>query len=207
MADIESLTSVPPETLIGPGRYGFADGDPGVHARRLDALALATLVAGRHQEEALSAAIKAVFGCALPQGAKATPGDCSFVGVGPGRWLAVVVEGDGETLERKLAGTIGKSGSVCDQSDGFVVFELTGPRLRDALAKLLTIDIDPHVFGPGIAATTSAALIGVTFWQLDDAPRFRFSVARSYGNAFIRALAFSSAEYGFTLERETLSSA
>ena len=202
MADIDFPTGVTPETLVAPGRYGVAGGDPGVRAQRFDGLALATLVAGRNQGAELSASIKAVFGCALPLGAKVTSGDCCFVGVGPGRWLAVAEEGDGETLERKLAETAGKSGSVCDQSDGFVVFELTGSRLRDALAKLLAIDVDPRVFGPRSAATTSAALIGVTFWQLDDAPCFRFAVARSYEAAFIRALAFSSAEYGFALEHE-----
>jgi len=105
-------------------------------------------------------------------------GDCSFIGTGPGRWLVVVEKSDGETLERGLARTAGISGSVCDQSDGFVVFELAGARLRDALAKLLAIDIDPRVFGVGSAATTSAALIGVTFWLLDEAPRYRVAESK-----------------------------
>jgi len=200
VADIDVLANVPPETAPRSGRYGVAGGDPGVFAHRVDSLALATLIAGRNQEGTLSAAMKADFGCALPQGPQAMLGDCSFIGTGPGRWLVVVEKSDGETLERGLARTAGISGSVCDQSDGFVVFELAGARLRDALAKLLAIDIDPRVFGVGSAATTSAALIGVTFWLLDEAPRYRVAVARSYETAFIRALASSSAEFGFELK-------
>ena len=192
------LADLPPTKPLAPGRYGALPNTPGVRATRLD-LALATLSAGRDAGLALSAAVEAACGAALPQGPHFAQGDnIGFVGIGPGRWT-VVAQTDGEALVAKLEAIAGALGSVCDQSDGSVVFGLSGAKVREALVKMLNIDIDPAAFGKGSAATTHAALIGVTLWQPGDAPVYRVAVARSYALAFLRALAASAAEYGFEL--------
>lgn len=170
----------------------------GITAKRLD-LALATLVAGRGAQEALSAAVAAGGGAALPSGPRTSQGDgLTFVGNGPGRWLVAGEAVSGEALTERLSRLAGPLGAVCDQSDGFVVFEVSGGRLLDTLGKLATIDLAPEAFAPGDAATTSAALIGVTLWQVDRTPRFRIAVARSYERAFVHALATSAAEFGYS---------
>ena len=200
MADIDFFSKLPPEKPLAPGHPGANDDTSGLPVRRLNSLALATLIAGRGHEEVLGNGVRAAFGVDLPRGPRATLGAVTFVGTGPGRWLVVSEASDGATLEEKLAGAAGKAGSVCDQSDGLVVFELTGTHLRDVLAKMLPIDIHPRVFGAGSAATTAMALIGVTFWQLDDAPCYRFAVARSYETAFIRVLEARHSEHRFALD-------
>jgi methylglutamate dehydrogenase subunit D len=192
------LSGLAPDKPLSSGRYGAFPDAPAVKAVRLD-LALATLGAGR-DVSALSQAVEAACGASLPQGPSvATGGAFSFVGIGPGRWTVAAEGTSGETLLAKLEAAAGANGSACDQSDGSVVYELSGAKVREALMKMLEIDIDPAVFKTGSAAVTRAALIGVTFWQTSEAPVYRFQVARSYGLAFLRALAESAAEYGFEL--------
>jgi methylglutamate dehydrogenase subunit D len=191
------LASLPPDQPLAPGRYGAVSTAPAVKAATLD-LALATLSAGRSTAAALSNTIFAGFGITLPQCAKyAAVGGIGFTGIGPGRWIVSAEKYSGEVLLEQLQTKIGAFGSACDQSDGSVVFELTGSCVRDTLAKMVDIDIDPVAFSAGSAATTPAALIGATLWQTDGAPTFRIAVARSYAPAFLRALAASAAEYGF----------
>jgi methylglutamate dehydrogenase subunit D len=192
------LAQVPPTKPLAAGRYGASPNAPGVTAERLD-LALANLMAGRGQTAVLSRAVEAACGVGLaPKPAFVQSEKFGFVGIGPGRWL-VAAEGLPEALVEALERMAGAAGSVCDQSDGSTVYELTGADVRKALAKLIDVDIDPIAFSRGSAATTRAALIGVTFWQTDDSPTYRFAVARSYAAAFVRALAAAAAEYGFAL--------
>lgn len=197
MSDFLSL--IPPDEPLPCGRYGAVPQNPGVRAARVQP-ALASLCAGTGQCAALIAAVGGALSLTLPQGPGfVTNGTVGFVGTGPGRWIVTDEAGDGEALETRLAAAAGASGAVCDQSDGSVVYEVDGPASRAALAKLLDIDVDPAAFSVGSAATTRAALIGVTLWQVGAAPVYRFAVARSYAPAFLRALASAAAEYGFEL--------
>lgn len=191
------LAQLPPTQPLQPGRYGAFPNMPGVVAVRR-ALSVATLAAGRGAEATLSSAIQTAFGAALPAGpAYVASGGVGFAGIGPGRWT-VSSEMDPDALTDKLSAAIGEAGSVFDQSGGVAVYELSGSRLRETLAKLVNIDVDAAAFKAGSAATTSAALIGTTFWMTDDAT-MQLTVARSYAAAFLRALAGAAAEYGFEL--------
>ena len=87
--------------------------------------------------------------------------------------------------------------SVSDQSDGRAVVRLAGPRVRDVLAKGLPIDLHPTVFGAGSAATSVIALMGVTLWQVDDAPTYDIAVFRSLAGSFWKWLTDSAAEFGY----------
>jgi sarcosine oxidase subunit gamma len=170
------LDFLPPAVLVPAGHYGAAG--TGVTIAVSDGVGIASIAAVRGQAAALAERCDARFGVALPTGARWAAGaDVTFIGLGPGRWLAVSdVVAD---LEGLLAEALGPSAAVCDQSDGFVLFDVAGPGARGALAKGVAVDLDPSVFGPGAAATTSAAQIGLTLWQVDGAPSFRLAVGRS----------------------------
>ncbi len=56
---------------------------------------------------------------------------------------------------------------MSDQSDARLVLHLSGPRVRDVLAKGVPIDLHPKVFKPGDVATTLIAYIGVQIDMLD----------------------------------------
>lgn len=181
-------------TRFAPGRYGKTDGRPGVLARERRIGLLASVIARRGAVPAAAAAIER-----LSDGEALT-----VLGVGPGHWWIESVSSarSADDLQTMFEGVA----SVFDLTDSRVVFELGGPRIRDALAKMLPIDLHPSVFSPGDVAVTIASHIGVTLWRTSDArtaeaqtagaPQYRLAVARSYAASLWRGFVASAAEYG-----------
>ena len=188
------LAAIPHTRIVPPGHYGAAG--TGVTVTLVDGLALASL-ATRGDGTALAARCRAAFGVELPGPCHVAGPEIGFVGLGPGRWLAL--GGGVADLEDRLRAALAPGVAVTDQSDAYVLFDVAGDQARAALAKGVALDLDPAAFGPGDAATTSAALIGVTFWQLDAAPTYRFAVGRSFAPGFSRFLVASAAEFGCTV--------
>jgi sarcosine oxidase subunit gamma len=113
------------------------------------------------------------------------------LGIGPGRWLFF-----GQTMDQLAP--LSALASLSDHSDGYAVFEVWGPRVRDALAKGVPLDLHPSVFTDGVAVTLIAH-IGAIVWQ--SAPdRFSIAVFRSYAVSFWHWLAASAAEFGLGVE-------
>jgi sarcosine oxidase subunit gamma len=86
--------------------------------------------------------------------------------------------------------------SVFEQTDSRVVLEISGPRVRDVLAKGLPIDLHPASFQVGHVALTSASHIGVQLWQTAADPVYRIALPRSFFESFWHWLAASASEYG-----------
>jgi sarcosine oxidase subunit gamma len=84
-----------------------------------------------------------------------------------------------------------------------VLLDVSGPRIRDTLAKGVPIDLDPVSFKTGDVAVTMASHIGLQIWQLADEPVYRLAVARSYFDSFWRWLAMSAAEFGCEITAPT----
>ena len=172
---------------FAPGRHGKAEGRAGVTVRERSVGLLASVIARR--------GAAAAVGTTLATLQRDPGGDAlTLLGVGPGHWWveSASVPLGADDLQTRLEGMA----SVFDLTDSRVVLEVGGPRIRDALAKLLPIDLHPAAFRPGDVAVTVASHIGVTVWQIDDAPRYRLAVARSYAASFWRGFVASAAEYG-----------
>jgi sarcosine oxidase subunit gamma len=186
-----------------PGRYGNPDGEPGVTLSERTGIGLATLAARRGKAAALGDAIQSAYGVALPDSSRLVAGPgVGFIGTGPGQWLAVSEQVAYGALAVDLAAKLAGLASVSDQSDGRAVIRLSGPRAREVLAKGLPIDLHPSVFKPGAAATSSIALMGVTLWQIDDAPTYDVAVFRSLAGSFWKWLTDSAAEFGYEVSEE-----
>jgi sarcosine oxidase subunit gamma len=186
--------------LAVPGRYGKRGGEPGVVIAERSGLGLATVAARKGQGGALKEAVASAYGVALPDNARVVQGDrVSFVGYGPGQWLAVSDSLAGETLARDLAQRLKGLASISDQSGGRTVLRVSGTRARDVLAKGLPIDLHPSVFSPGSAATSTISLMGVQLWQVDDAPSYDVALFRSVSASFWRWLTASAAEFGYDI--------
>lgn len=186
------LEAIPVTELPPPGHYGRL-GEPGVVAHLRDDVAIATLAAFK------GAPLRQALGVDLVDGPRAmTAGGTTFIGTAPGRWLTTSQTDAelAETLKASLNGTA----TVTEQSDGYVVIDLSGPKAREMWGKNVAIDLDPSVFKPGDAAATVVSYVGVTFWQLDASPSYRVLVARSYASALLRILVSVSLEYGLRLE-------
>lgn len=190
MADV--LKNVSFTALPGTGHYGASSS--GVRIT-VDDSPIASVAVARGQACALSDICLAAFGVNLVDGAVVSRGQfLSFVGVGPGKWLAFSANNTPPAAQ--LRQTFGALAAVCDQSDAYILFTLEGSRARECMMKGAAIDLDPSVFKVDDAATTVAAHIGLTYWQTSEAPSYRIAVARSFAPSFARHLLATGAEYG-----------
>jgi sarcosine oxidase subunit gamma len=200
---VDEIPPVPVSALDGiaaPGRYGRPGPAPGVVVRELRAPGLALVTACKGRSLELIAAARAAFGIALPTTPRrVAAGDLAFVWSGPDRWLAHRSAEPPQGMEALLAAPLGSAAAIVDQSHARLLLHVSGPRVRDAFAKGVAIDLHPTEFSTGDAAITSVARIGVQLWQSEDAPVYVLCVARSLVGSFWHWLEVSSAEYGLEL--------
>lgn len=175
----------------------------GVTATERADLALATIMTRKGKAADLGSRLSERFGTELPSAGRRTEGpDIALVSTGPGAWLSCREQGGYEFAE-ELAETLTGIASVADQSDALAVLRLSGPRLRQVLAKGIHVDFHDTVFQVGHAAATQCAHVGVTLWRLPDDPRgdpvFEIAMFRSYAESFSHWLQVSAAEYGLAV--------
>ena len=196
MSKLASLSAF--HGIAKPGRYGKADGDAGVTVIERTDLGLASVETRKGQDGAVKASVREAYGLDLPEGSTVAHGkNVSFIGTGPGQWLAVSATLQNEALAEDLADKLKGLASVSDQSSGRAVVRLGGPRVRDALAKGLAIDLDPRVFPAGGAATSTLSHMGVLVWREGDAQAYDIALFRSVAASFWRWLDASAAEFGY----------
>ena len=184
-----------------PGRYGAKKGDAGVRITLRTDLALASVIAWVGQQKALSRRVYEEFGLELPGfSRRSNSGPVALVWAGPTTWLAIREGRDIHAFGQELRGKLAGIASVTDQSDGRIVFRVSGSRVRETLAKGVAIDLHPRAFSTSDAAVTSVAHIGVHIWQIDDMPTYEIAVFRSFAGSFWDWLVESSAEFGAAVE-------
>lgn len=106
-----------------------------------------------------------------------------LIGTAHGTWLAYRDDAPAfwaEELRERLDGLA----SISDQSSGYAIHRLAGSSARTLLQRGASIDFHPEAFGPGSVATTVISHIGVTIWQLDDAPTYDVATFRSFAGSF-----------------------
>ena len=178
-----------------PGHHGRA-GTGLVIEERTD-IALASVIAKRGKREPLAAAVSTAYGVTLPNGPRrAASGPFAFAGTGPEQWLASAEGAEAAGFAAKLRARIGLFAAVLDQSDARLVLRLSGPRVRDVLAKGVPVDLHAKVFKPGDVATTLVAYIGVQLDRIDDAT-FQLTAPRSMAGSFWSWLSASAGEFGY----------
>ena len=175
----------------------------GVAAAEREGLGIAHVTARNGRSAALGQAIQERFHVALPDGPwRSCGGDVAVAGIGPERWLLTCEHG-GNAFATGLRATLERHASMVDLSDAYVVLRLTGPRLRQALAKLVPIDLHERSFKAGDVAQTVAGHMAVMLWRLEDSRGeavFELAAGRSYAHSLHRAIRDSAAEFGFVLE-------
>src|SRR5258708_33364826 len=121
--------------LALPGRYGAANGGPGVVLSERADLALAAVMVRKGASEALARRVRAVFGLDLPTTPRrAARGSLAFVWAGPGCWLAVT-EGRGrDSLEEVLPSDPSNSCFISGQSHWLAVLPIAGCQAREVPA-------------------------------------------------------------------------
>jgi methylglutamate dehydrogenase subunit D len=181
----------------------MASGEEGVTLGLRHGCALATVSVRRSRLQALERRAHELFGLRLPATPKCvSAGAIGFLWTGAGQWLAMTKGEDGTALERRLRADLGDLASISDQSDGRVIIRVSGARARDALAKGVPVDLHPGAFRRGDAAVTTVAYIGVTLWQVDDAPTYELILPRSFSADFHEWLNGAAAEFGVRVADE-----
>lgn len=101
---------------------------------------------------------------------------------GPGEWLVVSEVEAPSGLVRRLEELCDGGAYVVDQSDGRVVFRLTGPNVRSILAKGIGLDVHPAAFSLGGSANVLCGHIPVNLARTDE-DTFELIVPRSYAES------------------------
>ena len=178
--------------ILAAGRFGAQDGSAGVFVTPVEDRGIATVIGrGADAVDAYFARAHALTPPRTP--AVAAGSSCSLVWTGPDQWLALA---DDRAFPTRLVEALGDNAAVSDQSDARAILYLHGPRLCDALAKGCPIDLHPDAFGPGGAAVTAIAQLGVHMWWLPDDDGLHVAVFRSMAGSFWSWLFASSAEFG-----------
>jgi methylglutamate dehydrogenase subunit D len=194
------------EHLLQPGNRGDHTGEPGVAVTLRSDLALAYVLVRNGKTGELQARVQERLGLRLPMaaqhgedGANLGADSLAFVWAGPGRWLAKTSTKSAAALETTLRNELSGVASIINQTDGRCVFRLSGPSLREVLAKGVPLDLDPRAFGPGDTALTLVGHISVHFWQLDRVPTYEFAVPRSFAASFCEWLITAAANHGLAV--------
>jgi len=181
--------------VLKPGVYGATGlAGPGVEIRELKPLTVVQVAA--FDAERAASAIGAALGAPAPAGRNevATAGDSTILWIGPGRWLVV------EPESRDLASLLGHhcSGDVAaitDLGHGRTALRAEGPKVRDLLAKLCTLDVDPAVFPPRTCAQTQLGQTGVLLYcRVQDG--FDIFLPRSFAVSAWESTIDSALEFG-----------
>ena len=176
----------------------LAGGGSGYRVAELTCLGICNLQARKGRQAALEAAARDA-GIPLPDGARSLKsGGITAVGTGPGAWLLLEDQAQFALCPR-LRERLGEWATVVEVSDAYAMLTISGARVRDILAKGVTLDIADEIFRPGDAAVTKVAHVTVTMWRLDDDPEqgatFILAAPRSYASAFLHWLGESTAEF------------
>jgi sarcosine oxidase subunit gamma len=108
-----------------------------------------------------------------------------------------------------LADALGESASLSDHSDSRFLVEIGGTRVRDLLAKLVSVDTHPSAFPVGMAVATTIEHTPINLWRENDDgngdPVFLLISPRSYADSIWHLLTASAREFGVSTDNTEFS--
>ena len=161
----------------------------GAEAAEVTGMAIAAVAPPLGGEAALRNAVSLAVGADLPQvGQMSRSKDqhIMLLSLQPDQ-VFVLAENDGAATLDMFTTSIGNAAYVTDQSDGWAVVRISGPRSREALERICPIDLDPDLFGIGAVARTLMEHLGVTILR-EDEDAYLLMSARSSGLSFWHAI-------------------
>jgi sarcosine oxidase subunit gamma len=180
------------------GRYGapLPDG-PGVRLAVRHPLSIATIIARKDQEVAMSAALEARYGTAAPQPRRMAHGQGLIVQWCGDQQYYAIAEGRPEgALTLELKSSLEGLASVSDQSHGRVVIRLSGERTREVLAKGSPVDFHRREFPVNASVPTQMAHVGVHVSRPEEEV-FELSLFRGFSEHFWEWLTEQAQEFGY----------
>jgi sarcosine oxidase subunit gamma len=122
-----------------------------------------------------------------------------LVWAGPDRYLAITA-GSADDATR-LRETCCDTAAIIDQSDGWFTLRLTGPCVRQTLAKGVSIDLHPRIFMPGETALVQFSHLQLQLTLVDGSPTFDLMAPRAAAGDVWSWLVASAGEFGLEMDR------
>jgi heterotetrameric sarcosine oxidase gamma subunit len=165
---------------------------------------LVTVAQRRGQEARLAEKLPALIGVGWPPARRATSdAECAALRIGP---TTALIRGPSARLAALRSGISRDMAAVVDQSGGFAILRLAGPKAISVLAKGCRIDLDSSAFGPGDCARTLIAQTPIILHGIDAAPSYDLIVprtlARSFAEFLMRSAQFCGVELSAFQDRE-----
>ncbi len=151
--------------------------------------ALVSIATPDGNKKSLARALKKAFKADLPTiGTSARSGQSKavFWAMQPGQ-LFVLFDHDGHDSVKYIEDKLGNTSYYTDQSDSWVILNMSGPGCRTALERIAMIDLHPKVFLVGSVARTVMEHLG-TIIYLQSADSFLVLTARSFASSLVHAL-------------------
>ncbi len=158
----------------------------------------------RVNRQKAAAAVRAALGVALPRKplTSSRSGGAACLWLGPDEWMIVGKKG----VAAKIAQALPKTHhQLVDVSDYYTMIEVAGPRAREALMKLTTLDIHRREFPVGQVAGSIFGHANAWLWLTgesdDDGPLFRLITRWSMADYLWCLLAESGRQWGMPEEQ------
>lgn len=162
------------------------------------------LLAGFPENHApLNALLSGRFGLELPDPGKAVlAGDVGLLWQGPNRWLLEAPEAGREGLGELQQAMMEHSGvAVTDLSHARSVIRMTGPAVRQLLAKGSGVDLSTDAFRTGDCLLTRFSHYAVTLHALEE-EQIDLYITRSFALSLWQELLDLGAEYGLRVAND-----
>ena len=183
-------------------RFGKQDGPAGLRVRVDEVVDGCELLVRDGAADAFAEAAQSLFGAGagVPRSAIFND-DIDLVWCGAGRYLAVALSDRHDAFRRQLAVTFAGLAALSPQSDSRVIFTLNGNHVRDMLARLIPLDVDPRAFPVGQSAATVLGHVPVLVWRgvdaaMDNGATFHIAVSRSYAETIWHDLITAGRRFG-----------
>ena len=160
-------------------------------------------IRGTASDPALSSAVEAATGVALPPAANtvSTGGSRQILWLGPNEWWATGPDGEADVLVEALREKfVGQHASACDVSESRAVIALKGPRARDVLMRGVSLDLHPREFRVGQCAQTGVSRANALIHLVDDTPSFEIYVLKSFSDYLWRWLEKVARDFNVAIE-------
>jgi sarcosine oxidase subunit gamma len=158
---------------------------------------------GDANDPAFTGAVKSATGVDLPVKANTVnkAGENSILWLGPNEWWFVTAPDRSDEMVPALRQAFqGQHTAVVDVSESRTVITIAGPRAREVLARGISLDLHPRVFGPGQCAQTGMSKANVLLHQVDDRPGYDIYVLKSFSDYLWQWTEKIATDFGLAIE-------
>jgi heterotetrameric sarcosine oxidase gamma subunit len=203
VAELNWTETTPLSRIYAAGRHGMKESAAGLVMAELGDFELVQVMARRGMWSAADQACREAYGRTPPTRPQAVEAEgAMLIWSGPDQFLVLSSRAAGSALEKARLAFAGMA-SLSEQSDGRSLIRISGPRARDTLAKVCSLDLHPAVFPEGTAAATSIDHTPVNLWRGGDSSGsavYYLLVFATFAESLWHMLLDSGAEYGITID-------